>query len=333
MSRANATALPGVTILASLDTACGCDARARFCSRAAAEERFCCGQTGDRVARAGRARPPGYGLGRRPGRRLLVTVCVAVGMSGLRTLPPGATVGLIGILASVGVVGPAAAPMLVVAVVLTLPVSVPMAGGGMLFTVCAASLIDACFASWFTAATLAAGASFGKKVKSDARFLAASGATAWGAGSGLASVTMSRSSAPTLTAGPTGLPLAGSSLVTSTRPRTIVIVERPGETSAMTKVPRTATTAFGVLISMVSPGFIRALLTATAVRPAVREIVDVPGTSVIVRTDISRAVTVALPPSRTRTADFRSEERRVGKECGCLMCGEDEGKKMEIAGG
>ena len=115
---------------------------------------------------------------------------------------------------------------------------------------------------------------------------------------------MSRSSAPTLTAGPTGLPLAGSSLVTSTRPRTIVIVERPGETSAMTKVPRTATTAFGVLISMVSPGFIRALLTATAVRPAVREIVDVPGTSVIVRTDISRAVTVALPPSRTRTADF-----------------------------
>src|SRR5207249_1635395 len=44
MSRANATALPGVTILASLDTACGCDARARFCWCAAAEERFWCGQ-------------------------------------------------------------------------------------------------------------------------------------------------------------------------------------------------------------------------------------------------------------------------------------------------
>ena len=38
-------------------------------------------------------RPPGYGLGRRPGRRLLVTVCVTVGMSGLGTLAPGVTVG------------------------------------------------------------------------------------------------------------------------------------------------------------------------------------------------------------------------------------------------
>ena len=84
----------------------------------------------------------------------------------------------------------------------------------------------------------------------------------------------------------------------------MVIVERPRETSTMTRVPRTAAMAFGVLISTVSPGFIRALMTATAARPAVNETVDVPGTSVIVRIDLSRAVTVALPPSRTRTADF-----------------------------
>src|SRR5437773_2134471 len=101
-----------------------------------------------------------------------------------------------------------------------------------------------------------------------------------------------------------GLPVAGSSLVTSTSPRRIVIVERGGKTSATTNVPRIATTAFGVWISMVWPGFMAALLTATAVRPAARVTVDVAGTSVIVRLDRSRAVTVALPPSRTRTADL-----------------------------
>src|SRR6266850_473773 len=129
---------------------------------------------------------------------------------------------------------------------------------------------------------------------------------------------MTRSSAPTLTAGPTGLPVVGSSLVTTTRPRKIVIVERPGETSAITKVPRTATTTLGVLISTVSLGFIRALLTATAVRPAPRETVDVPGTSVIVRTDSSRAVTVALPPSRTRTADFSAVVMRSRRKTSSL---------------
>src|SRR6267143_1090190 len=165
---------------------------------------------------------------------------------------------------------------------------------------------------------LAAGVSFGKKVKSDARLFAASGVIAWGAGTGPPPVTMTRSSAPTLTAGPTGLPVDGSSLVTSTRPRRIVIVERPGETSAMTKVPRTAATRFGVLISRVSPGFIRALLTATAVRPVVRKTVDVPGTSVIVRTDNSRAVTVALPPSRTRTADFSAVVMRSRRKTSSL---------------
>jgi len=48
MSRANAAAFQGVTVLASTYTACGYDARARFCWCAAAEERFCCGQAGDR---------------------------------------------------------------------------------------------------------------------------------------------------------------------------------------------------------------------------------------------------------------------------------------------
>src|SRR5882724_10560427 len=265
----------------------------------------------------------GYGLGRRP-RRPLVTVCVTVGMSGLwtfplGTFPLGVTVGLIGVLPSVGMVGLAAvASMPGVAVVLAPPVSAPMAGVETLFTVCVASLIDALLTSWFNAATLAAGVSFGKKMKSDARLLAASGVMACGAGTGPAPVTMTRSSAPTLTAGPTGPPVAGSSLVTSTRPRRIVIVERPGETSAMTKVPRTATTTLGVLISRVSPGFIRALLTATAVRPVARKTVDVLGTSVIVRTDISRAVTVALPPSRTRTADFSAVVMRSRRKTSSL---------------
>src|SRR5438552_19084355 len=110
----------------------------------------------------------------------------------------------------------------------------------------------------------------------------------WGAGTGPASITMTRSRAPTLTAGPTVLPVAGSSLVTSTRPRRMAIVERPRETSTMTRVPRTQTTASGVLISTLSPGFIRALLTAPAARPAADETVAVPGPSVTLPIDPSR---------------------------------------------
>ena len=190
----------------------------------------------------------------------------------------------------IGVVAPVTAPPLTAVV---LPLSA-----------CVTSAIDAAVAARVTGATLSAGASFGKKVKSDARFLAVSGVMATGAGMGPVSVTVTRWNAPTLTAGPTGLPVVGSSLVTSTSPRRIVIVERAGEISATTKVPRIAATALGVLISRVSPGFIPALLTATADRPAARKTVDIAGTSVIVRIDRSRAVTVALPPSRTRTADL-----------------------------
>jgi len=157
----------------------------------------------------------------------------------------------------IGVVAPVTAPPLTAVV---LPLSA-----------CVTSAIDAAVAARVTGATLAAGASFGKKVKSDARFLAVSGVMATGAGMGPVSVTVTRWNAPTLTAGPTGLPVVGSSLVTSTSPRRIVIVERAGEISATTKVPRIAATALGVLISRVSPGFIPALLTATADRPAANE--------------------------------------------------------------
>ena len=77
----------------------------------------------------------------------------------------------------------------------------------------------------------------------------------------------------------------------------------PGHTSAMTTVPRTAVTAFGVLISTISPGFIFAFETATAIRPVESSTVETPGASVMVTTERSRAVMVALPPSKTRTID------------------------------
>src|SRR5438876_7402695 len=48
----------------------------------------------------------------------------------------------------------------------------------------------------------AEGASLGRKAKSAARLSAASGVMVWGAGTGPASITMTRSRAPTLTAGP-----------------------------------------------------------------------------------------------------------------------------------
>ena len=66
---------------------------------------------------------------------------------------------------------------------------------------------------------------------------------------------------------------------------------------------RAAATAFGVLISMTSPRFIKPLETATEIRPSSRWIVETPDDSVIVKTDRSRAVTVAFPPSSTRTID------------------------------
>src|SRR5882724_4921781 len=131
-----------------------------------------------------------------------------------------------------------------------------------------------------------------------------------------------------------GLPVAGSSLVTSTSPRRIVIVERGGKTSATTNVPRIATTAFGVTISTVWPGFMAALLTATAVRPAARATVDVAGTSVTVRIDRSRAVTVAFPPSRTRTADLSPvtiRSRRKTSSLNLSSAGARSGARVTVA--
>src|SRR2546422_8093588 len=78
------------------------------------------------------------------------------------------------------------------------------------------------------------------------------------------------------------------------------MIDTPPTTSATTIVPRMPLTAFGVLISTTSPGRIRDLTTATEMRPETRSIVDTPGTSVIVITERSHAVTIALPPSSIR---------------------------------
>ncbi len=77
-------------------------------------------------------------------------------------------------------------------------------------------------------------------------------------------------------------------------------VERFGSASTMSTVPRTPAMAFGVRISTRSPGFMRVLSTATAMRPLGRSIVESPGTSVMVSVDRSRAVTTTLPPRRIR---------------------------------
>ena len=57
---------------------------------------------------------------------------------------------------------------------------------------CVTSLSAATVAARTTGVKLAAGASFGKKVKSDARALAVSGVMFWGAGMGPESVTVTR---------------------------------------------------------------------------------------------------------------------------------------------
>src|SRR2546427_432411 len=109
------------------------------------------------------------------------------------------------------------------------------------------------------------------------------------------------------------------------------MVDTPPTTSATTIVPRMPLTAFGVLISTTSPGRIRDLSTATEMRPETRSIVDTPGTSVIVITERSRAVTIALPPSSTRanplspvvTRSFRRTSslnfRGAGDVASCVM--------------
>src|SRR5437870_10038239 len=109
------------------------------------------------------------------------------------------------------------------------------------------------------------------------------------------------------------------------------MVDTPPTTSATTMVPRMPLTAFGVLISTTSPGRIRDLSTATEMRPETRSIVDTPGTSVIVITERSRAVTIALPPSSIRanplspvvTRSFRRTSslnfRGAGDVASCVM--------------
>ena len=74
-------------------------------------------------------------------------------------------------------------------------------------------------------------------------------------------------------------------------------------TSVMSTVPRTPATAFGVFTSIRSPGFIFSLATASAIRPEVMSMVEVPPLSVIVSEECSRTVTTAAPPSRMRASD------------------------------
>src|SRR5262245_5669533 len=81
-----------------------------------------------------------------------------------------------------------------------------------------------------------------------------------------------------------------------------------------------AVMAFGVLISTTSPGFIRAFETATEMRPSPSCTVATPGTSVMVSTDRSRAVTVALPPSSTRTNDRSPVVMRSRRNTASLNC-------------
>src|SRR5258708_29627900 len=75
------------------------------------------------------------------------------------------------------------------------------------------------------------------------------------------------------------------------------------ETSATTTVPRMPATAFAARISMDSPERILSLATASAILPAWRSMVALPGTSVIVSLERSRTVTTALPPSSMRAID------------------------------
>ena len=81
-------------------------------------------------------------------------------------------------------------------------------------------------------------------------------------------------------------------------------------TSTITMVPRMLATAFGVRISIVSPGFMRSLATAIAARPTPMLTVETPGTSVIVSDERSRTVTIALPPSRMRATESSPVLRR-----------------------
>src|SRR6266850_510174 len=111
----------------------------------------------------------------------------------------------------------------------------------------------------------------------------------------------------TLTGGPSGAPVAGSSGVMSTKPSsTVRRVTGPAGvfvSSVTIVVPRIAVIAFGVLTSMRSPTFIRSLITASLSVPSVISTVETPGTSVMRSADCSRIVTVALRASRSWALD------------------------------
>src|SRR2546422_9714252 len=91
--------------------------------------------------------------------------------------------------------------------------------------VCIASWIAASFTGAFSASVLAAGPFFGTKLNCAARLSAACRVILSGAARGLALVTTTRSRILTSTGEPVSRP-ALSSLVTSTRPLRIVIVDR-----------------------------------------------------------------------------------------------------------
>jgi hypothetical protein len=69
-------------------------------------------------------------------------------------------------------------------------------------------------------------------------------------------------------------------------------------------LPRTAATAFGVRISMDSPGRMRCLATASTTLPLGSVTTARPGSSLIVTSESSRTVRMALPPSSTRISEF-----------------------------
>ena len=192
-------------------------------------------------------------------------------------------------------------------------------------TAFATTAAASCFASSTCAAImgtrLARGAVFGITLKSLVSFCAASGSIAVASGTDAGPRTVTLWSAATGTAGPIPCPDAPSSRVTSISPRSTVIADvafGPGSTSATTTVPRMAAIAFTVRISTVSAGLILSFATATEIRPLARFTVEVPGISVMFRTECSRTVTTALPPSRRRVTDCSPVATRSWRNTGSL---------------
>ena len=128
-----------------------------------------------------------------------------------------------------------------------------------------------------------------------------------GAPGGAEPATLIRCRGKSVTGGPVGRLVAGSSGVTSTLPlrsvtREATLAPLP-DTSVTTTVPRTAVIALGVFTSIRSPGFMRSFATASAILPLEISMVATFGVSVIVNSERSRTVTTALPPSSMRARD------------------------------